>query len=259
MAVTERELLAALAELARISAGRPDRASFASSLVLQVLRPFDACCAAVGIIDAQGYLDVRTMFGFPAGVLRDGPRYPINERFPLTDAVRRGTVVEAPVEELVEEYPGLDSRELRGTHMICQPLLFRGATIGATAIATNEKPDYAEHEVFWRAIADLVSANIAGEQFVGGRERTKRSDPLSPRQLTILRYMQQGHTNSQIARSMNFGTSTIGHDIMGIFDVFGAESRREAVAAAEREGILAPLVPPPTGESEEAAPPAPAR
>jgi DNA-binding CsgD family transcriptional regulator len=240
MAVKESELLTALAELAHICAGRPDRASFASSLVLQVLRPFDACCAAVGIIDSQGYLDVRTTFGFPAGVLRDGPRYPINERFPLTDAVRRGTVVEAPVLELVEEYPGLDSSELRGTHMICQPLLFRGATIGATAIAMNEKPEYDEHEVFWRAVADLVSANVAADQPAAGRERPKGTGPLSPRQLTILTHMQQGHTNSQIARAMNFGTSTIGHDIMRIFDVLGAESRREAVAAAEREGILGP-------------------
>jgi len=237
----ESDLLDCLAELARICANRPDRASFASSLVLQVLRPFEARAAGVGTLDREGFLDMRTMYGFAPGTLRDGPRYRLDGDFPLTDAVRRGTVIEGPVGELEERYSALAPLELPGAHMISLPLLFRGATIGGMAIVSDVAPDHASTSVFWRAVADLVSATIASEETAAGsRDRPRRSAPLSARQREILGHMQHGRTNSQIARAMNFGTSTIGHDIMRIFDVLGVESRREAVDAAERAGILAP-------------------
>lgn len=240
--MTESDLLDCLAELARLCANRPDRASFASSLVLQVLRPFEARAAGVGTLDREGYLDMRTMYGFAPGTLRDGPRYRLDGDFPLTDAVRRGTVIEGRLEQLEKRYSALARLELPGAHMISLPLLFRGATIGGMAIVSDVAPDHASTSVFWRAVADLVSATISSEETAaaGPRDRPRRSAPLSARQREILGHMQHGRTNGQIARAMNFGTSTIGHDIMRIFDVLGVESRREAVDAAERAGILAP-------------------
>ena len=96
--------------------------------------------------------------------------------------------------------------------------------------------------MFWGAVADLVSATISSDEpaAVAPRDRPRRSAPLSARQRQILAHLQEGRTNGQIARAMNFGTSTIGHDIMRIFDVLGVGSRREAVDAAERAGILFP-------------------
>ncbi|MDO8338047.1 MAG: LuxR C-terminal-related transcriptional regulator [Microcella sp.] len=238
----ERELLGCLAELARICANRPDRASFASSLVLQVLRPFEARSAAVGMIDSQSFLDVRTMFGFPTGMLRDGPRYALDSPIPLADSVRRGTVVEGEVPELTARYAGLEGLDLPGTHIICLPLLARGATIGGMALAMDVAPAHEQNRVFWAAVADLVSATISSAEpaAVAPRDRPRRSAPLSARQREILEHLQAGRTNGQIARAMNFGTSTIGHDIMRIFDVLGVESRRQAVTEAERAGLLAP-------------------
>lgn len=238
----ELDLLGSLAELARICANRPDRASFASSLVLQVLRTFEARAAAVGVLDREGFLDMRTMYGFAPGTLRDGPRYRLDGDFPLTDAVRRGTVIEGQLEQLEERYSALAPLELPGAHMISLPLLFRGATIGGMAILSDIAPDHGSTNVFWRAVADLVSATISSEEATaaGSRDRPRRSAPLSARQREILGHMQQGRTNGQIARAMNFGTSTIGHDIMRIFDVLGVESRRQAVTEAERAGLLAP-------------------
>lgn len=239
----ELDLLGCLAELARLCANRPDRASFASSLVLRVLRPFEARAAGVGILDAQGYLEMRTLYGFPAGALRDGPRYPLSDDFPITDAVRRGIVIEGPVVELVERYPRLGPIGLEGRYLILIPLLFRGATIGGMAIETDAPPEHGENRVFWGAVADLVSATVSSDEPTSSpsaRERSRRTAPLNDRQREILRHMQLGRTNGQIARAMNFGTSTIGHDIMRIFDVLGVESRRQAVTEAERAGLLAP-------------------
>lgn len=244
--LADADLLGSLAELARICANRPDRASFASSLVLQALRPFEARAAGVGMLGAQGYLDMRTMYGFPAGALRDGPRYALGDPFPLPESVRRGTVIEDEVPALVERYPGLAPIGLQGRFMIFLPLQLRGATIGGLAIEMDARPDHERHRVFWGAVCDLVSASLAIDELATARERGRRAGPLTARQREILAHMQRGLTNGQIARTMNFGTSTIGHDIMRIFDVLGVESRRDAVEAAMRAGILAAHEPDPT-------------
>lgn len=240
--MTDAELLHALADLAHVCAGRPDRPSFASSLVLRVLRPFGARATAIGLLDAQGALDIRTTFGFAPGVLRDGPTYELDAAFPLTDAVRTGRVVDGPMTILSTRYPALTPLELRGEHMIAMPIMERGATVGGMAIVTDVAPDYASTAVFWNALAALVAATIGAHDAPGAfRDRPRHAGPLTQRQLQILRHMQRGLTNGQIAKTMNFGTSTIGHEIMRIFNVLGVESRRAAVVEAEREGILDPL------------------
>lgn len=241
--MNDRDLLQALADLAHLCAGRPDRPSFASSLVLRVLRPFGARATAIGLLDAQGRLDVRTTFGFAPGVLRDGPRYALDDTFPLTDAVRTGRVVDGPLSTLESIYPALTPLDLRGAHMIAIPVTERGATVGGMAVMTEIAPEYSSIAVFWNAVAALVATAIGVDDSTGPfRDRPRHSGPMTERQLQILRLVQRGLTNGQIAKAMNFGTSTIGHDIMGIFDVLGVESRRAAVAEAERDGILDPAV-----------------
>ncbi len=240
--MNDRDLLQALADLAHLCAGRPDRPSFASSLVLRVLRPFGARATAIGILDAQGRLDVRTTFGFAPGVLRDGPRYDLDDAFPLTHAVRTGRVVDGSLSTLESTYPALTPLDLRGEHMIAIPVTERGATVGGMAVLTEIAPDYASTAVFWNAVAALVATAIGVEDSTGSfRDRSRHAGPMTERQLQILRLVQHGLTNGQIAKAMNFGTSTIGHDIMRIFDVLGVASRRAAVAEAEREGILPPM------------------
>lgn len=240
--MNDHELLHSLADLAHLCAGRPDRPSFASSLVLRVLRPFGARATAIGLLDPQGQLDVRTAFGFAPGVLRDGPRYDLDGAFPLTDAVRTGRVVDGAMTELESAYPALTPLELRGEHMIAMPVTERGATVGGMVVVTDVAPDYASTAVFWNAVAALVAATMTVDVAHGAlRDRPRQAGPLTQRQVQILRLMQRGLTNGQIAKAMNFGTSTIGHDIMRIFNVLGVESRRAAVAEAEREGIVDPV------------------
>lgn len=237
--MNDRDLLHALADLAHLCASRPDRPSFASSLVLRVLRPFGARATAIGLLDAQGALDIRTTYGFAPGVLRDGPTYELTGRTPVNDAVRTGRVIDAPLAELRERYTDIVPLHLPGTHMIAMPLTERGTVAGGMGVTMDEPAGFEHASEFWNAVAALVTATMTMDAAPATlRDLLRHSGPLTERQLQILRLLQRGHTNGQIAKALNFGTSTIGHDVMRIFDVLGVASRRAAVAEAEREGIL---------------------
>jgi DNA-binding NarL/FixJ family response regulator len=63
-------------------------------------------------------------------------------------------------------------------------------------------------------------------------------EPLTERELEVLRLMAQGKTNLQIARHLQLAEGTVKKHVANIQGKFGAESRSGAVAAAFERGIL---------------------
>lgn len=66
----------------------------------------------------------------------------------------------------------------------------------------------------------------------------KSPNPLTERQLTIIRLLSEGRTNDAIARRISFSTSLVRHELMTIFKSLEVRSRTDAVVAARRAGIL---------------------
>jgi ATP/maltotriose-dependent transcriptional regulator MalT len=64
--------------------------------------------------------------------------------------------------------------------------------------------------------------------------------PLSTRELEVLRLMATGAPNEQIARDLVVGVTTIKSHINGIFRKLGASNRLEAVSVARAAGLLEP-------------------
>ena len=58
---------------------------------------------------------------------------------------------------------------------------------------------------------------------------------LTPRQVEVLRLLEQGHSTRQIAEELHVTTETVRHHVRGIFRVLGVHSRLEAVALARRD------------------------
>jgi DNA-binding CsgD family transcriptional regulator len=79
-------------------------------------------------------------------------------------------------------------------------------------------------------------------------------NPLSERELELLRLVATGVTNQQIARRLNISVNTVKVHLRNIFEKMGVESRTEATLVAIREGWVVVEGAP----SIEAAPPAPA-
>jgi PAS domain S-box-containing protein len=55
---------------------------------------------------------------------------------------------------------------------------------------------------------------------------------LTPRQVEVLRLLEQGHSTKQIAAELHLSTETVKNHLRGLFRALGVNSRLEAVAAA---------------------------
>ena len=55
---------------------------------------------------------------------------------------------------------------------------------------------------------------------------------LTPRQVEVLRLLEQGRSTKQIAAELHLSTETVKNHIRGLFRALGVNSRLEAVAAA---------------------------
>jgi DNA-binding NarL/FixJ family response regulator len=64
------------------------------------------------------------------------------------------------------------------------------------------------------------------------------AEPLTERELEVLRLMAQGKTNLQIARHLQLAEGTVKKHVANVQGKLGAESRGGAVAAAYERGIL---------------------
>jgi len=83
---------------------------------------------------------------------------------------------------------------------------------------------------------------MSGEQVVGvfglleGRAEGPHTAPppphLTPRQVEVLRLLEQGRSTKQIAAELHLSTETVRNHIRRLFRALGVNSRLEAVAAA---------------------------
>lgn len=63
-------------------------------------------------------------------------------------------------------------------------------------------------------------------------------EPLSGRELEVLRHLAEGLSNKEIARAMSISENTVKFHINAIFGKLGVQSRTEAVVRATRAGLL---------------------
>jgi len=61
---------------------------------------------------------------------------------------------------------------------------------------------------------------------------------LTPRQITVLRHMSAGLPNRVIAQRIGFSESTVRHETMAIYKVFGVGDRRTAALVARTRGLI---------------------
>jgi DNA-binding NarL/FixJ family response regulator len=74
-------------------------------------------------------------------------------------------------------------------------------------------------------VAELMAAHIA-------------SDPLTARELEVLRVMAQGQSNKQIANGLSISESTVKSHVRRILEKTQASTRGEAAAIGLRRGLV---------------------
>jgi DNA-binding NarL/FixJ family response regulator len=83
----------------------------------------------------------------------------------------------------------------------------------------------------------------AGEPGTRGQEEREQAnlsqiEPLSARELDVLRGLAEGLSNKQIARALGISEHTVKFHINAILGKLGAQSRTEAVVRATRAGLI---------------------
>lgn len=82
---------------------------------------------------------------------------------------------------------------------------------------------------------------VSGERVVGvfGLFEERHDDPpatphphLTPRQVEVLHFLEQGRSTKQIAAELHLSTETVRNHVRGLFQALGVHSRLEAVAVA---------------------------
>jgi DNA-binding NarL/FixJ family response regulator len=72
-----------------------------------------------------------------------------------------------------------------------------------------------------------------------GTERSDRpTEPLSPREMELLRYLAEGYTNKEIARVMVLAEDTVKKGVQSLIAKLGAADRTHAVVLALRSGLI---------------------
>ncbi|MGV0848689.1 AAA family ATPase [Mycolicibacterium phlei] len=97
--------------------------------------------------------------------------------------------------------------------------------LGAAAVAAKMRRDLRE----------------TGQTAVPARRRTTTiANPagLTARQVEVLRLMQDGLTNAELAERLYLSTKTVGHHVSAILAKLGVPSRREAIRRARELGLL---------------------
>jgi len=121
--------------------------------------------------------------------------------------------------------------------------LFSRKVLGTTS--ATEAPGVLVTMTGRRVAVELSSVPLMnGERVVGvfglieGRPDAVSTAPhpdLTPRQVEVLRLLEQGRSTKQIAAELHLSTETVRNHIRRLFRVLGVNSRLEAVAAARRD------------------------
>lgn len=105
-----------------------------------------------------------------------------------------------------------------------------------------------------QAVVAAIRRVLAGDVFVptddgevpeGAPGREEPDSGITLRQLEVLRLLEQGLTNKEIARALDITERTAKAHVAAIFEAFGAENRTQAVVTGQRRGLL------PAGETRK--------
>ena len=89
-----------------------------------------------------------------------------------------------------------------------------------------------------KAEATPNGANPNGVPPNGSDEGLSQHDPLTPRELELLRYMAEGYTNKEVARAMVLAEDTVKKGVQMLIAKLGAADRTHAVVLALRNHLI---------------------
>jgi DNA-binding CsgD family transcriptional regulator len=115
-----------------------------------------------------------------------------------------------------------------------------GMPFAALILICQQDPELERYTQFWEMVSTATGLAISCQWKPQELPSVALADvdKLTQRQIAILLLVAQKKTNLQIARQLSFGQSTVGHELMRIFEILRVRSRDAAVSEAGRLGLL---------------------
>jgi DNA-binding CsgD family transcriptional regulator len=203
----------------------PSADEISRALVLDHLAGLGACCARIGLLNADDSLTFVGEYGFEdgrAGKTFTGPEWRAWNHDAADIALGRN--------------PNHWSNDRK---LIMYELRYHGVIQGHLVVRFSEpisEPERVAEIVLDYAVplSLYLSMNGDSRKVVGSlpAEGDTGADQLTPRQLSILGGMVEGKTNHELATELGFSVSTIRHETMRIYQALSVSDRKEAAKKA---------------------------
>ena len=236
-----------IAELAKTVLDEPTPDLFVSHIATKVLSSVECTGAILGIIQREGFLDLKGAFGYPDNDVSPYRRIPLWTPLPITEAARSGTInIFNSPQDLIRAYPSLaEFKDSEGV-TVSAPIKFRNTVIGAIGFTSKKAPN-AGFETNPVTDAVLSLCGLYVRNFIEAREPVERehalnANTLTARQKQIIRLFEMDLTTDQMADRLRYSPSTIKQDIIRIYDIFGVNTRQAVVELARKAGLIETLV-----------------
>jgi len=210
--------------------------------------------AAIGLLGNDGRITFCGRFGYEYKVAEGRARSTIWDQLPCSVAVlNQRLVVVTERSGIHDQFPQLADAMPNLSSVLAAPLISKSTSYGLCVVSSTDPLRHVQESVaifteYCLALSLYVHSqrsNYPGGENPGTDSNTTRRTStdfhprhtlvppvLSDRQLTVLSYLAQGHSNRQIGKLMGFSESTIRHETIAIYAFFGVSGRREAVEAA---------------------------
>lgn len=232
-----------LADLAKTVLEEPKPEQFLAHVVNKTLASIDARGAILGIIEREGFLDLKGTYGYESQIVKPYMRIPLWTPMPITDAARSGEInlFHTP-SEMIAKYPHLENFETQELGVtLSAPIFYRNTVIGAIGVTSLKSPS----ETFQNsdttkgvlALCGLYIRNLITSHVENDKDYSTKMQSLTMRQKQIIRLFKEDLTTDQMADRLKYSSSTIKQDIIKIYSIFGVNNRNSVVELAEKAGL----------------------
>jgi DNA-binding NarL/FixJ family response regulator len=138
-------------------------------------------------------------------------------------------------------------RELPETEVLALTSVLESASVveairaGAIGYLLKDTQAFELRKAIKAAAAGQVQLSPQASAYLLGAVRMpEMPEPLTPREMDVLRLLAQGQSNKEIARTLRLVEETVKSHVRHILAKLGVQSRTQAVLAAIRLGIVSP-------------------
>ena len=189
---------------------------------------------------------LRGASGLSASARRDYAVSPVNLAAPGGVVTLTMELLWVSLTELTRRFPLLAS-DFTGTawfetgEAICLPVVSRGKVIGTMFLVLRETVErrWHLHEMFHSAAQSLAPWMLLQEISEGAKPAPARTGKLlvSERELAVLRLVDSGTANADIAEQLGYSEATVRADLQRLSRLVSANGRREVVRRARELGL----------------------